>query len=88
METAHSFRLISHWRRRKLAEGYAEARAEGQREFVVRVARARFSSGVAQVLSARLACEESVERFVQVLELIYFCASGDTLLDQLQLQEV
>ncbi len=72
------------WGEQKLAEG----RSEGQRELVLRMARARFGDGVAQLLSARLAHELSVDRLAQVSELIYSCASGDTLLDQLQQQEV
>ena len=62
--------------------------AEGQRELVVRTARTRFGDGVAQELSARLAHELSVDRLEEVLDLIYSCASGDALLDQLQQREV
>ena len=76
------------WGEQKLAEGRAEGRAEGQRELVLRTARTRFGDSVAQVLSARLSRELSVDRLEQVLELIYSCASADTLLDQLQRQEV
>ena len=79
------------WGEQKLAEGRSEGRAEGrsegQRELVLRMARARFGDGVAQLLSARLAHELSVDRLAQVSELIYSCGSGDTLLDQLQQQE-
>ncbi len=70
------------------SEGRAEGRSEGQRELVLRTARTRFGDCVAEVLSARLAHELSVDRLEQVLDLIYSSASGDTLLDQLQQREV
>ena len=76
------------WGEQKLAEGRVEGRVEGLRERVLRKARTRFGDGVAQVLSVRFAHEQSVDRLEQVLDLIYSCASGDTLLDQLQQREV
>ena len=75
------------WGEQRRAQGRAEGRAEGQRELVVKMARSRFGDSVAQSLSDRLAREQSVENLERISALIYSCATGDTLLDQLQQQE-